>query len=89
MPTRLKYEDVKLFFEENKCVLLSKKYKNSKENLKYKAQCGHIRISSLDRIKTYKRFKCETCSNTHIFGINPIGMHPKTFLPKNKTPHCY
>lgn len=34
MPTRLKYEDVKLFFEENKCVLLSKKYKNCKENLK-------------------------------------------------------
>lgn len=79
MPIRLKYEDVKLFFEENKCVLLSKKYKNCKENLKYKAQCGHIRISSLDRIKAYKRFKCETCSSKTSSNNNPIGMHPKTF----------
>ena len=94
MPTRLKYEDVKLFFEENKCVLLSKKYKNSKENLKYKAQCGHIRISRLDRIKIFKRFRCETCSSKTsssktssrktsssktCSNNNITGMHPKTF----------
>lgn len=41
MPKKIKYEDVKKYFDDNGCVLLSKEYKNNKTPLKFIGECSH------------------------------------------------
>ena len=85
MPDKLKYEDVKKYFEDNGCKLLSKEYKSNKQKLRYITKCGHERESRFYNIKRLKQFLCKKCTpNNKYFIICKNGMNPKTFKKRQK-----
>jgi len=59
-----KYEDVKKYFEEQKCTLLSLKYNNGNEKLDYICVCGNTAKIRFSEFK--KNGRCKLC------GINKI-----------------
>lgn len=58
---RTSYEDVKRYFEENGCILLSKEYINNKQKLDYICSCGNKSKISFDSFKRGSR--CRKCSS--------------------------
>lgn len=56
---KLKYEQVKEFFEAENCELLSTEYKNARTKLKYKCSCGNIAEIVYDSFKQGNR--CRKC----------------------------
>jgi len=86
MPKKLSYNEVKQFFIDNNCQLISNEYKSNKQKLTYICQCGHERISSLTNVKTHKQFLCKICNvkyldsnnkNTAWNNNNSEYIHPK------------
>lgn len=59
---RLSYKDVKNYFKENECELLSLKYINSSSKLKYLAQCGHEHSIALLNFKSGQGRVCPKCA---------------------------
>ena len=62
MPKKISYNEVKQFFIDNNCQLISNEYKSNKQKLTYICQCGHERISNFSHIKSYNLFLCKSCS---------------------------
>lgn len=58
--SKLPYEYVKMFFEDNGCTLISTEYKNLPSSLRYICKCGRESISSFATFKDSK--KCKKCS---------------------------
>lgn len=82
MPKKLTLDEVKLYFENNQCKLISENYTTNKGPIEFMCKCGHTRKSTLTAVKTWKQFNCKDCTPNILNGkIN--GMHPKTFA-KNK-----
>ena len=64
MGQKFEYEEVKRFFEENNCKLLSKEYKNARTHLKYQCSCGNISQIIFDSFRSGHRCKkCATIKN--------------------------
>ncbi|MBM7598096.1 5-methylcytosine-specific restriction endonuclease McrA [Virgibacillus halotolerans] len=61
---RRKYEDVKQYFEDNGCTLLSPTYKNNREKLDYICECGNVSKISFGKFKEGKR--CKECGKRKI-----------------------
>ena len=59
----LLYKDVKQYFENERCKLISIIYKNNKEPLEYIALCGHKNIMNLKHFKSGRGRKCKNCSH--------------------------
>lgn len=59
---RLVYDDVKLLFETNGCLLLSETYNNSRTKLTYIAQCGHENQISFSKFSSGAGQVCNKCS---------------------------
>lgn len=57
------YEEIKKYFEDNGCVLLSKKeeYLNNNSKLRYIAKCGHEHITQFQPFKRSKYKVCKEC----------------------------
>lgn len=58
---RLKYEDVKSYFEEKGCELLEEEYKNARTKMKYRCSCGNVSSIVYDSFKRGNR--CQECGN--------------------------
>lgn len=58
-PTKYSYSDVKKYFEDNGCELLSKEYKNTKGKLDYICVCGEVATTAFERFKNGHR--CKKC----------------------------
>lgn len=56
---RYTYEEVKRYFKENGCVLLSETYVNNRQLLKYQCSCGNISFIRFDSFKRGTR--CKQC----------------------------
>lgn len=57
---KLKFEDVKKYFEDNGCVLLEEKYVNSKTKMKYICKCGEESYISWNHFRKGQR--CKQCA---------------------------
>lgn len=69
---RISYDDIKKFFEENGCVLLTveEEYKNVKSNIRFIARCGHICETSFDSYRNSKYKMCFNCTKEKYSGEN-------------------
>lgn len=56
------YKDVKIFFEQSGCVLLSETYEGCFNKLEYVAQCGHKNVISFAKFKRGSGRVCRRCS---------------------------
>jgi hypothetical protein len=81
MPKSYTYNDVKTIFETNNCVLVSKNYKNTLDNLEYIAACGHNHKISL---KLFLRKKHKVCINCSSNVRNQTKLQPITKYNFNK-----
>lgn len=59
--TNLEYEYVYNFFKENGCELLTKKYINTNQKLKFKCSCGNIDTTSFNAFSNGTK-KCKKCA---------------------------
>lgn len=55
----LSYDNVREFFEQHNCTLLSNHYRNNAEKLKFRCRCGNIGYRSLDRFQVNPH--CKEC----------------------------
>jgi len=76
---RSKFEDVKDFFQEHNCVLLAKKYINSKTVMKYRCCCGRITKISFSSFKLGRR--CKECGRLKNCGSG----NPRWVADKSKS----
>jgi hypothetical protein len=86
---KLTYDEVVETFASQGCKLLTKSYKNNKQQLTYLCTCGHERSTSLSNFKYYKDSEvssytlCKRCISekytSNYFKVNKNAMHPKTF----------
>ena len=67
---RLKYEDVKKYFEDNDCVLLSEEYTNSSTPLKYICECGNHSKISFSHFKNGVR--CAKCAGNEKYTYEEV-----------------
>ncbi len=58
----LKYEDVKKYFKDNKCFLLTTTYSNNTTKLKFIATCGHEYITTFSSFRHGNNRICLDCS---------------------------
>ena len=70
MPKKLTLDEVKLYFENNQCKLISENYTTSKGPIEFMCKCGHTRKSTLTAIKTWKQFNCKDCTSNILTGNN-------------------
>jgi hypothetical protein len=61
---RLKYEDVKAFFESQGCELLENEYVNARTHLSYRCSCGNISKIVFDSFR--KGNRCSKCGSEKI-----------------------
>lgn len=58
---RISYSDVKKYFENNGCILLSDVYKNINTKLDYIGICGHKDSITFNSFRSRKKFLCNKC----------------------------
>lgn len=75
--TKLTLEQIRQFFLDNNCVLVTKKYQGAKQKLKYKCNvCGHINVAAYNNLyrfskKSKNKYFCNKCYLNKIgFGEN-------------------
>jgi hypothetical protein len=78
MPPRLKYKNVRQYYIDNNCKLLSKEYYNKKTNLEFIARCGHKDISTFACFQLRDTKNCIQCVPSY-FHSNPEYIHPNSF----------
>ena len=66
----LTYEQVKEYFKDQGCTLLSTEYINNKSELNYMASCGHEEKKRFDNFKRAKYKYCTKCSGGKYGGNN-------------------
>ena len=86
---KLTYDEVVETFASQGCKLLTKSYKNNKQQMTYVCTCGHERTCSFQLFKIYTSQKkynytlCKQCildnRTTSYFKTNKNSIHPKTF----------
>ena len=94
---RLKYNDVKLYFEMQGCCLISKEYINNRTPLEFKCSCGgisKIRLSDFKRGQRCKKCKSEktTIRNKKLpEGVikSGIPLYDTFYWKLNKIEECY
>lgn len=66
MGKKYTYDEIKLFIESKGCELISTEYKNSKEKLKIKCNCGEVFERSFNDFKSKKMYCCSCCSGNKL-----------------------
>ena len=78
MGSKIKIEDIKENLEEQGWKLLSKEYKNLKENLEIECPEGHLNYVPYSKLRN-GNYKCPICKQNNYYNVDNVSIKKKGY----------